>query len=45
MHDILPTCFLVPNDMTRFKKRFSDIHIGKGLSLGENIPEKHCKKN
>jgi len=31
--------------MKEFKKRFSDIHIGKGLSMAEHIPEKHCKNN
>jgi hypothetical protein len=31
--------------MNRFKKRFSDIAIGKGLCLAENLPEKHCKNN
>lgn len=49
MHDILPTAFLLTassaSDMRRFKKRFSDIHIGKGLSLNENLPEKHCLNN
>lgn len=49
MHDILPTAFLLTassaSDMNRFKKRFSEIHIGKGLSKVESIPEKHCKLN
>lgn len=47
--DILPTCFLLnlsmANDMKNFKKCFSDLHIGKGLSLYENVPEKHCRNN
>lgn len=47
MFDILPTAYLLtPNskcEMTYFKQRFTDLHIGKGLSLGENMPEKHCK--
>ena len=37
MYDILPTVFVLSashsNDMTRFKKRFSEIHIGKGMCL------------
>jgi hypothetical protein len=51
MFDILPTAFLLTptqahkSNFKEFKKRFSDIHIGKGLSLTENIPEKHCKNN
>jgi hypothetical protein len=49
LHDILPTAFvLTPNihsEMTHFKKRFSELHIGKGLALSDNTPEKHCKNN
>jgi hypothetical protein len=49
MYDILPTAFIMSlsqsNDLKRFKSRFSDIHIGKGMCLQENVPEKHCKKN
>lgn len=49
MHDILPTAFLLTpssaSDMNRFKKRFSEIHIGKGVSKHEGIPEKHCRSN
>lgn len=49
MHDILPTAFLlsssIANDLAKFRKRFSDIHIGKGMCSFENVPEKHCKKN
>ena len=49
MYDILPTAYLLTpknaSDLNKFKKRFSDIHIGHGLSIGENIPEKHCKNN
>ena len=49
VHDILPTAFILTptsaSDMNKFKKRFSDIHIGKGLCVGENLPEKHCKNN
>ena len=48
--DILPTAFLLTagrraSDQNKFKIRFSDIHIGKGLSQNENVPEKHCKNN
>lgn len=47
--DILPTAFVLnlsmASEMMRFKKCFSDLHIGKGLSLNSNIPEKHCKNN
>ena len=47
--DILPTAFLLTpsmgSEMMWFKKRFSDLHIGKGIALNENIPEKHCKNN
>lgn len=46
MYDILPTAFIMSlsqsNDLKRFKSRFSDIHIGKGMCLQENVPEKHC---
>jgi hypothetical protein len=51
MHDILPTAFLLTpsqghhSDLTKFRKRFSEIQIGKGMSLVENVPEKHCKNN
>lgn len=49
MHDILPTAFLLSsssaNDLVKFRKRFSDIHIGKGLCSIECLPEKHCKNN
>jgi hypothetical protein len=49
MHDIMATSFLLTpssaSDILRFKKRFSDIHIGKGLCAVENVPEKHCHKN
>jgi len=48
MNDILPTCYLLTpssGSENKFKKRFSDIHIGKGLCIGENVPEKHCKNN
>jgi len=48
--DILPTAFLLTvgrhaSEMNKFKIRFSDLHIGKGLSQNENVPEKHCKNN
>jgi hypothetical protein len=47
--DILPTAFILnlsmSSEMRNFKKCFSDLHIGKGLSLYENVPEKHCKNN
>jgi hypothetical protein len=47
--DILPTAFLLnpkmASEMNRFKKCFADLHIGKGLSMYESIPEKHCKNN
>jgi hypothetical protein len=47
--DILPTAFLLTptmaSEMNRFKKCFSDLHIGKGLSMYESVPEKHCKNN
>jgi hypothetical protein len=49
--DILPSAFILTpsqasqSDMNKFKKRFSDIHIGKGMSMSENLPEKHCKNN
>ena len=51
LHDVLPTAFILAaqsgsaNDMKRFKTRYTDIHIGKGLCLHENMPEKHCLKN
>jgi len=49
MNDILPTAFLLaPNkksDMKQFRNRFQDIHIGKGMSVREDVPEKHCKNN
>ena len=31
--------------MDRFKRCFSDLHFGKGLSIYESMPEKHCKNN
>lgn len=49
IHDILPTCFILnptsTSEMLRFKKRFSDLHICKGMCAYENIPEKHCVNN
>jgi hypothetical protein len=47
--DILPTAFILnmstTSDMVKFKKCFSDLHIGKGLSMYERVPEKHCRNN
>ena len=45
--DVLPTAFILTpslhqSDMMKFKSRFSEIHMGKGLSVSENCPEKHC---
>ena len=49
MFDIIPTAFILnksqANDWKAFKKRFSDIHIGKGLCPAENVPAKHCAHN
>ena len=49
MFDILPTAFILSktqaNDWKAFKKRFSDIHIGKGMCPAENVPAKHCANN
>ena len=47
LNDILPTAFILSasqsNDMARFKRRFGEIHVGKGMCTQENVPEKHCK--
>ena len=49
MFDIIPTAFVLSkaqaNDWKAFKKRFSDIHICKGLCPAENVPGKHCQHN
>jgi len=46
LFDILPTAFLLnpkaASEMSHFKRCFSDLHIGKGLSLFVSVPEKHC---
>ena len=47
--DIIPTAFCLnkssASDMKAFKKRFSEMHIGKGLVERENMPDKHCNHN
>lgn len=47
--DILPTAFLLnpkqASELNRFKKRFSDLHIGKGICCNEHVPDKHCRNN
>jgi hypothetical protein len=49
LFDILPTAFLLnpkaASEMSHFKRCFSDLHIGKGLSLFVSVPEKHCLQN
>ena len=49
MFDIIPTAYVLnvsfASEINKFKRRFSDIHFGKGLCEYENTPEKHCLNN
>jgi hypothetical protein len=33
------------SETDRFKRQYTDLHIGNGFSINENVPEKHCKNN